>query len=162
MTETKIGWYRPAVPDDVAHITPLLRGADRQECEALTGLPPELLLPGVMEAGRAVWTFGARPGEPVGLFGVDPSPAGLPVGIIWMVSTPELERWPFHFLRISRTVVDQLNEQFPVLTNLVDARNTTHVRWLRWMGFSFLRTVEKWGAQSLPFHEFARLKPKCA
>ncbi len=117
--------------------------------------------PQAVADGRKVWTFCAYTSEPVGLFGVDPSEVEN-LGYIWMCSTPEITRHSFEFLKGSRVILDALHREYPVLTNLVDARNTVHHKWLRWMGFSFLRTIEKWGARGVPFHEFARLKPLCA
>lgn len=153
-------FVRLATVADAEYIAPRLREADVRECDALLAAPPVLVIPLAIQEGRHVWTFGAD-GEPVGLFGVDRSPACERVGVVWMCSTPVIERYPYQFLHASRQVVDELNGIYPVLTNLVDARNTLHHRWLRWMGFSFLRTIDRWGARSLPFHEFARLKP-CA
>jgi hypothetical protein len=161
MSDPKLGLHKPASVDDVIYIAKRLRPADHGECDALFALPPELVLPQAASAGRPVWTFHSTEGEPVGVFGVDSVIEVPMLGTIWMVSTPEINNHKREFLVKSRPVVDLLNEQFPVLTNLMDKRNTLHRRWLQWLGFVFIRRIEKWGARSLPFIEFARIKPPC-
>ncbi|UYO52498.1 phage protein Gp13 family protein [Rhodopseudomonas palustris] len=155
------GYVQRATVEDVTYIANHLRQADRDECDAMTGAPPELILPQSVGAGRDVWTFHRGDGLPAGVFGVDPTP--LPeVGIVWMVSTDEITNHKFEFLTRCRPYVEALNDRYPIITNMVDARNTLHHRWLKWLGFSFLRRIEQWGARSVPFYEFARMKQTCA
>ena len=135
-----------------------MRQADRKECEALTGLPPQLVLPQAITRPR-VWTW-EEGGEPVAMGGVD---ASIPdVGVIWMTSTDAIVKHRVKFLRETcKPMLDRLHEDFPILTNMVDARNTLHHRWLRWLGFVFTQKIDKWGAHSVPFLEFARYQSPC-
>lgn len=142
-------------------MSPRLREADKIECDAALGVPPLVALSAAVQSGHRAWTFCPDSGEPVGMFGVTASPVPQ-VGIVWMCSTPAIHTHAFEFLIGAPPIVDAMNEEFPVLTNLVDARNTLHHKWLRRMGFSFLRKLEKWGARSVPFYEFARLQNTCA
>ncbi|NPU64598.1 hypothetical protein HL667_06275 [Bradyrhizobium sp. 83012] len=141
----------------MTYIAKNLRQADRNECDAMCAAPPELILPQAVKPHRAVWTFHTNDGLPVGVFGVDPTSIE-EVGIVWMVSTPVVNEHRREFLVESRPYVLALNNDFPIITNFVDARNTLHHRWLKWLGFSFLRRIEQWGARSVPFYEFARMK----
>jgi len=150
-----------ATVEDVIYIAKNLRQADRMECDASAGMPPEQVLPQSVGAGRDVWTFHRGDGLPVGVFGADPTPIA-EVGIVWMVSTDVVTQHKREFLTRCRPLVLALNEQYPIITNMVDARNTLHHRWLKWLGFSFLRRIEHWGARSVPFYEFARMKQTCA
>lgn len=156
-----MGFVRAATVEDATHIANNLREADRMECDALLALPPILVLPAAVASGRRVWTFHAHTGEPVGLFGVDPTHVP-EVGTIWMCSTDSINKHKHEFLVQSRPYLWALNDEFPILTNMVDARNTLHHRWLKWLGFAFLQRIEKWGARSVPFIEFARLQRTCA
>lgn len=157
-----MGIVRRSTLDDARYIAPRLREADKRECDALLALPPELVLPeAVCAPTRRVWTFATDAGEPVGLFGLDATPIPQ-VGTIWMVSTPVINKHPQEFLRGSIRVVTAMNNEYPILTNMMDERNTLHKKWLRWLGFSFLRRIDRWGARSVPFLEFARLKRTCA
>lgn len=139
-----------------------LRQADRDEIRALTGAPPAWMLPECVKASRATWTMYDFYGQPAGLWGLQDVDGHPDVGWVWMVCTPEIEEHPFTFLAKCRELLPLLHTFHPIVTNHVDERNTVHIRWLRWMGFSFLRRIERWGAESRPFIEFARLQPLCA
>jgi hypothetical protein len=143
--------------EDARHIAANMRQADRQECEALTGAPPEIILPqAIGKPGVITWEVD---GVPVAMGGVDQS---IPhVGVVWMATTNDIIKHRRKFLRVCRPMLRRLHQNFPILTNLVDARNTLHIRWLKWLGFVFTQKIERWGAASVPFIEFARLEPSC-
>lgn len=157
-----MGFLQKATVHDAAYIAMNLREADRLECDATMAFPPELVLPqAVAEGHRRIWTGHAHTGEPVLICGVDPG--ALPeLGVVWMVSTPKLKSHQIEFLRTSLPWIKEMNEEYPILHNYVDARNTLHHKWLRWCGFKLLRTVDRWGARSVPFIEFARINTTCA
>ncbi len=150
---------RTSTLEDAHFIAANIRQADRQECEALTGLPPSLVLPQAIARPR-VWTW-EEDGEPIAMGGVD---ASIPnVGTVWMTSTDAILKHRTKFLREEcKPMLAHLHQDFPILTNMVDARNTLHQRWLRWLGFVFTQKIDKWGARSVPFFEFARYQPQCA
>ena len=143
--------------EDARYISANLRQADRLECEALTGAPPEIILPQLVgKPGVITWEVD---GVPVLMGGVDPS---IPkVGVAWMTTTNDIIKHRYKFLRLCRPMLAKLHKDYPILTNMVDARNTLHIRWLKWLGFVFTRKIEKWGAHGVPFIEFARLEPSC-
>jgi hypothetical protein len=155
-----MGLIRPANIEDVTYIAKNLRQADALECDANFAMPPELILPQCLYPGREVWTFHTNDGTPLGVFGADPVVGEPDIGVIWMLST-DLGKHKREFIIESKPVVLALHDKYPILTNMVDARNTLHHRWLKWLGFAFLRRIEKWGARSVPFYEFARLKQTC-
>ena len=62
----------------------------------------------------------------------------------------------FVFLRHSKTWLKQLFTGFELLGNFVDARNTLHIEWLRWLGFRFLRKA-RIGRNGEEFLEFVKL-----
>ena len=67
---------------------------------------------------------------------------------------PEVAR---EFLPESRKWVEKINQDYLVLTNYVDVRNTAAKRWLRWLGFRFVRIVEDFGYEKRPFYEVVRI-----
>lgn len=143
--------------EDALFIANNMRQADREELQASFGMPPELILPQAIGRPR-VLTWEAD-GKPVAIGGVDPS---IPfVGVVWMVATDDIVKHRMKFLRQCKPVLDQLHKEYPILTNMVDARNSLHIRWLKWLGFVFTQKIEKWGAQSVPFYEFARCDTSC-
>ncbi len=150
-----MGYLLQATADHAHDLCSHLREADRAEVAALTGAPPELILPA--QATNASAMFSSK-GELVGLCGCDPVQHFPEVGIIWMIGSNRLVRHRVEFLRAGRSWVIEQHRRFPLLTNRADARNTLHLRWLSWLGFRFLREVERWGAQGRPFIEFASYK----
>lgn len=152
---------RAGVADAVA-LAPRLREADRNECRAFLGLPPEAVLPLSVQTDKA-WTFVDDLGVPQGMFGVSPVDQHPYFGIVWMATSPEIVKHRKALVRLAPQWLAHLHDLYPLLGNHIDARNELHVRWLKRMGFSFLRTLPDFGAERRPFHEFARLRPQpCA
>lgn len=150
-------YLRPTTVDDVAFLAPNLRQADREECLAATGREPLGPLLDGLRMGDKTYTMVAPTGVPVGLLGVGKSI--IPdAGVIWLSATPDIEKYQITFLRHSKAVLKQLQQDYLVLHNCVDARNELHIKWLKWMGFTFIAKHEKWGVQQRPFHEFVRMK----
>ncbi len=151
------GTVRASTIEDAIYLAPRLREADRAECLAASGKPPEEILPGAIRPDIISFTQVAPSGRPMGIFGVTPMRLIPHVGVVWMLATPELEQHSRQVLRECRGWVDRLHEHFPVLVNLVDARNAVHIRWIEWCGFTLLATRAH-GPQGLPFIEFAKVK----
>lgn len=58
-----------------------------------------------------------------------------PVGRVWCMTTPLVERHRRHFARESRRITDHWRQRYWRLHNCVDARYAVSVRWLKWLGF---------------------------
>lgn len=142
---------RPATEADITHIRENLKEDDRTEIEAL-GLTP-LAVNQVRHMSSKVLAWGPE-GEPLAIFGVHPDG---PVGYIWSLSTPEiLPRWR-EVHRSTPAILDELGEGFAVLSNVKDARQRHHIRWLKALGFTFINT-HRLGPHQVPFHEFVRIQ----
>ena len=153
------GSVRLATVEDAVFIAPILREADRQECIAALGKTPEQFLPGSVAMSDMTFALCAEDGHCIGLFGVSTVPGfdGI-VGSVWMVATNDLLPYARQFLREGAPWIDRLHERCPVLVNFVDARNTVHIRWIEWSGFTLLDTREQYGAAGIPFISFAKVK----
>jgi hypothetical protein len=151
------GYVRPATPDDAKYIATRLRKADRAECEAVIGKPPEAFLPGSVALATACWSIIAPTGDIIGLFGVSPYPGDKNVGAVWMVATDELPKYTRQFLRETRRWVKVMQDHYPILWNIVDTRNTVHVKWIKWCGFTFHGT-HLIGPDKIPFLEFSKVR----
>jgi hypothetical protein len=75
-------------------------------------------------------------------------------GQIWMLCTPVILKYPVTFAREARRYVEQRTEK--LLWNIVDERNTVHLKLLRFLGFKFLRRL-KYGPNNLSFIEFCKI-----
>ncbi|MEM9725654.1 MAG: hypothetical protein AAF909_09345 [Pseudomonadota bacterium] len=148
---------RPSRIQDPALLAPHLRPADRRELDAAGSTPLEALIDG-LRLSREPYTAVAADGRLIAMFGVAPLSAetALRVGAPWMLGSPLIEGAARPFLRASRVWRDRICAEFDLLTNIADARNIVHHRWLRWCGFTFLRRTPV-GPTGRPFLEFARL-----
>ena len=152
--------WRLATFDDVADVASRLRKADQEEGWATLGRDPALFLSLGYDPSRTWVLFNAK-GENVALAGVAKTKED-GVGQVWMVATDLLEKHSIEFLKHTPRFIDMLHEEYPLLFNWVDARNTVHLKWLKWCGFSFIQRHEKWGPLGLPFYTFVRIKSPCA
>ncbi len=143
---------RLSLPEDAIKLAPRLRQADLREIQAMSGLPPEV----VLEAGRTegVECFTAcTEVAPVAMFGVG---AG---GTVWLLGSDEIVTYKTDMFRLTGPYLDLFHMHFPVLWNLVDARNAVHIRWLRRFGFSLINLHPSVGIEARPFYEFVRIPP---
>jgi hypothetical protein len=76
---------------------------------------------------------------------------------VWLLASPGLVTIQREFMRQTRPVLDGFHASYPLLWNLVDARNEVHIRWLRYFGFTFLHLHPHVGPEGLPFYEFVRI-----
>ena len=146
----------PTTVEDIDYVAPRLRQADYRECLASTGRRPRQVLLQSLDLEGTTLTLRAPNGGRLGLCGVVPSPLEN-AGIVWMCATDDIYQYQTAFLRKSKAALDYLAGDYAVLYNCVDARNTVHMKWLRWMGFTFINKHEKYGAEKLPFYEFVRI-----
>lgn len=137
MGSAPIGRVRFSVPEDVNRLLEIgLREADLMELKALGVTPRESLIRGY-EISAPCLTVTVD-GLPAAMFGVSPDPNNPMAGFVWLLGTDDLMKVSRQFLRESVKWLDLLGERFHVLANAVHQDNTIHIRWLRWIGFSFL------------------------
>lgn len=147
---------RPSDPGDADALAPQLRAADLAEMRAVTHEPPPRVLADGIARSSPCYTVVGDSGAPLAIFGAIPTREH--AGFVWLAGCDELVANPYLFLRHSREWLERLHEHYPVLWSRVDARNIVHVRWLRWSGFRFLRTIDEFGIERRPFHEILREK----
>lgn len=152
-----MGGLIPSTESHAFELAPRLRKEDAEEIRANSGIPPYFaLLIGVRNSTPAVSLVNAH-GHLLGMAGVVPT-AEPDRGAVWMLAADQITDHSIEFLRKSKQWVNEVNDLYPILHNVVDARNTTHISWLKWLGFSFLRLIPEYGAGRLPFYEFARIQ----
>ena len=120
---------------------------DRQEIQEGYGYDLSELPLEALSWGSCV-SFVVPNGETAGMAGV------MPDNKVWMLCTPAIHTSPFTFCAEAKRFIESREE--PYLWNYVDKRNKTHIRLLKFLGFSFLREVP-FGPNNLPFIEFIRL-----
>ena len=147
----------PTTVEDIDYVSPRLRIADYNECLAAVGKQPRDVLHISLNLGDISLTLRAPNGERVGLCGVVPCPSIPEAGVVWMVATDDIYQHQITFLRNSKRALQDLSKDYLVLFNCVDARNEVHIKWLKWMGFTFINKHENYGAEKRLFYEFVRI-----
>jgi hypothetical protein len=135
------------------------RQEDRAEAEAATGIPLEAALD-LYLAARMDMTTAFHRGKPEAIFGFEPLPGFPEQAMCWMVGTDAITSNPRVLVRLSRYVLRVAAAPYSRITNVIDARNEVHIKWLAWMGFKFTHIHHEFGAAGLPFLEFE--KTRCA
>lgn len=149
-------YVRLSTLSDTKVLAPKLRPDDLREIKAASGLTAEAALCFGVQLSNPCLSFVDPHGELAGMFGVTPTYAS-EVGAVWLLSSDAIEKYPIHFLRRCKEWVEEFHRSYPVLMNFVDQRNTVHINWLRWMGFSFVG-LHPYGVEQLPFYEIVRVK----
>lgn len=78
-------------------------------------------------------------------------------GMIWLLTTPVIHDYPISFARVCKGLIKEQQELNPILWNIIDKRNTVHLKLLKFLGFKLLREI-KHGPQQLSFIEFCRVR----
>ena len=141
-------YIHPITMEAATEVVFNLRPDDLREVEEGHGIDPTLL-PFLMSQNRSYVYFTVPDGKTAGMAGVGKD------GDIWMLCTPEIHRYPITFAREAKRYVDSRTE--PLLWNIVDSRNTAHLRLLKFLGFKFLRKLNH-GPNNVTFIEFCRVR----
>ena len=142
-------YIHPITLEAAIEVASNLRPDDRREIEEGWGLDPMEVLTKSAHERTGVW-FEVPNGKTAGMAGVDN-------GIIWMICTPAIHEYPVTFAREAKRFVESRTE--PLLWNIVDKRNTVHLKLLKFLGFKFLREISH-GPNNLSFIEFCRVLRK--
>lgn len=142
---------RPATDEDMVFIAEHARQADIDELWAADRITPLETMRKGARVGEAF--LGLVDGCPVCVFGVAPISFLTGTGIPWMVGTTLLDKHAAGFVKGSRFAIRQILRKWGKLYNMVDARNTRAIRWLKWLGFQIYPSVP-YGHLDLPFHPF--------
>ena len=140
-------YIHPITLEAAAEVASNLRPDDRREVEEGHGIP-SAILPSLMSQNPSYVYFTVPDGKTAGMAGVGQE------GDIWMLCTPDIHRYPITFAREAKRYVDSRTE--PLLWNIVDSRNTAHLKLLKFLGFKFLRKLEH-GPNNVTFIEFCRV-----
>ena len=143
-------YIHPLTVEAAKEVASNLRPEDRREIEEGWGLDPMEVLTKSAQESTGGWVEVPN-GKTAGLAGVDKG------GIIWMVCTPAIHEYPVTFAREAKRFVESRTE--PLLWNIVDKRNTVHLKLLKFLGFKFLREISH-GPNNLSFIEFCRVLRK--
>ena len=141
-------YIHPATIEAAIQVASRLLPEDRREVEEGHGLDPMVELPLAVHRSSCVW-FEVPNGKTAGMAGVGPQ------GEVWMLCTDAILEYPITFAREAKRFIESREE--PLLWNIVDKRNTVHLKLLKFLGFKFLREISH-GPKQLSFIEFCRVR----
>jgi hypothetical protein len=144
--------YRVAALQDALDIAPRLREQDRIELEAATGKDPVAAITAAVEATSRMWAA-VIDGQVECIFGI--GEATRQVGVPWMLATDAVVEHQRALVEDALSIVEDMQEAYPLLTNFVHSDNTAAIAWLRHLGFSFGDPIEH-GPAKQPFIPFFR------
>jgi len=145
--------YRPSVREDCELLAPFLREQDKHEIAASHGLEPLAALQlsfMVCEECNSI----IHDDSVIGMFGVSD---GGEYGVPWLLGSDRLLEIKKEFIPQADAWVKEVNQRYPLLLNYVHAGNTVSKRWLKSLGFVFLKRIEEYGVGKEPFYEFVRI-----
>ena len=140
---------RPLQKGDVAELARTMRWEDTEEVRHSSGgTPLSALVTGTTVSSCHVIEW---QGRVVAIFGI----SGLKgsYGFPWMLGTDDIKRIRKSLLRGCREVVEGYLTDYPYLTNACWSKNTAHIEWLKWLGFTFQGEDIRNGEVFLHFHK---------
>ena len=149
-----MGYLRKSKLEDFKFVVENMREMDRLETYYQTDMTPEDALSVTFLGSQINMTIASDDDEPIGLCGVFKD------GCIWCIATDELfdnKKYRIQLIRQGREWVDNLLESYKILYNYVYAENTSAIKWLKALGFTFVNLHESYGQQKKPFYEFLRI-----
>ncbi|MBO92808.1 MAG: hypothetical protein CMM27_12915 [Rhodospirillaceae bacterium] len=143
----KSKYIHDVTPEAALEVASNLRPDDLREVVEGHGLDPMLSIPFMSLVGFCK-SFTVPNGRTAGLVGIQDG------GLVWMLTTSAIHDYPITFAREAKRFIESRDE--PLLWNIVDKRNTVHLKLLKFLGFKFLREVT-YGPNNLSFIEFCRV-----
>lgn len=154
----KSATIREAKIEDAFKLAAHLRTEDLIEIRSFDSKRPpyKALVDGLARSTDQRWAIDDLNGEVIAVFGVVPI---IPdVGSVWLLGSGGIKKIQRDFIRHSKFWIDQLHKNHNMLCNQVYAENHVHINWLKWLGFTFIRKIDKHGDLGLPFYEFLKIK----
>lgn len=147
----------PTTPEHLLVLARDIRKEDERELADGAGHTPlEALEIGFVHSTKCLSIF-TDDDELVFICGIVPSTIDPLIAHPWLIATDRLDDMKKTFLKHSKEYLADLGEGFPLLMNCCDKRNTTHIRWLKWLGFSFIKEHPEAGVGKVPFLEFVKI-----
>lgn len=147
-------YLRKSKLEDFKYVVENMRQIDRLESNYQTDMTPEDALSFTFLESELKMTIASDDDKSIGLCGVFKD------GCIWCISTDEMfsnKKYRIQLIRQGRVWVDNLLESYKILYNYVYAENTSAIKWLKALGFTFVKLHENYGQQKKPFYEFLRI-----
>ena len=152
---------REVLESDLDFIAQNIRQADKNELEALFGIPHDEALKVSAQGNDELWVA-VVDNLPVCIFGIsDRTEEGdeFRTGMVWAIGTNNL----FHLTKelnvISKKVIEKWLDEYDILFNYVWEGNKKHHKWLRRMGFIIMENEYMETDKGDKFYFFIQYSP---
>lgn len=139
----------PAKREDAVWLSSQLRPADSREIITGTGRTPLEIVPLSFDISDECFTVRSQhDDEPIAIYGVTDDYTDARMGIVWLLASPRMGSIARPFLRKAPELLDYLAGHYTRgLHNIVDTRNTLHLRWLQKTGFRLGNCIRRNGVE---------------
>ena len=147
--------YRPSVFTDCREVAPEMRLQDVIEVGYSNGLEPLRALQEAFRVSQICNSVIHEDGSVVAMFGVSDN------GVFaspWLLGTDKLLDTRKEFIPQAKEWVEEMSSIYPILLNFVHVDNTVSKRWLKSLGFEFIKLEKEYGVGKQPFYQFVRIK----
>ncbi len=152
-----MAYMRGATLQDCYNLAPKLRKEDKEEIKANANIKAiDALIQGFQLSEVPISVFDDEE-EIVCMLGCCPTDIRS-AAIIWLLASDGLAKnLSYRFLKHCRGGMEIFQKRYPVLYNFIDARNTLHIKWLKWCGFTIIQKHYNYGYEKRLFYEFIRI-----
>ena len=147
-------FHNQITSDQIQELANGLSNDDLMEIEALGWTDPVKAVSTSIDSSETFTYISDQHDKAVGIAGVVSS--GKDSGVVWLLTTDVAKQYPFSVVRQSKYWLARQKSEYLLLHNIVDARNTNHLKLLKLLGFKKLRYVPA-GPLNRTFIEFATI-----
>ena len=123
----------------VKRIAANMQRAHREECEGAGMSALEALQWSVNDA--ALTEMAVCDGEPIAVWGLNPTTIIGSYATVWMLGTDEIPRHPLVVCKVARRFISAASARYRVLECFTDLRYHTGCEWAKWLGFHEVNRV---------------------
>jgi hypothetical protein len=150
-------YYRPSKEEDCYILAPNLRHQDQLEISYSVGLSNDVVLVNSFNLSKTECNSIIHNDTVIGMFGLGIDPVNKTHGIPWLLGSDDLLQVKRPFLKQSKIWVDKISKDYTILYNYVHIGNKVSIKWLKYLGFIFIRLIPYYGVGRKPFYEFVKL-----
>lgn len=142
---------RTALLKDALHVGRNLRGPDRREARAATGMNPHDAVIDAFLKATKVWALSdGVEDKPVALLGIASDPNDDNLAIVWLLATPKITSISLSLTKTAPTLAQKISKGYRAIHNIVMADNDLHMRWLKRAGFQTGNAISVRGTRFIP------------
>jgi len=132
---------RKAVMQDAVFLAKNMKEMDKLECKySHDDTPLDALLSCFSQKDAENYSIVDTNGYVYGMFGVNSDPELENYGVIWLLSSDKLQKFPISFFKESKKWIEKLHYNYEHIYNMVYEENWQSLKWLQLCGFKPIGT----------------------